>query len=41
MTSLPIELPEGFVAIVTEGISVTPGQVLAQKEAPKEEVSET
>jgi len=38
MTSLPIELPDGFVSLVAEGATVTPGQILAQKEAPIEEV---
>jgi hypothetical protein len=38
MTSLPIELPEGFVSLVTQGSSVATGQVIAQKEAPKDEI---
>jgi hypothetical protein len=38
MTALPIELPDGFVPVITEGALVIPDQVLAQKEAPKEEI---
>jgi len=35
--SLPVSLPEGFVALVKEGDSVTKGQVIAEK-SPEEEV---
>ena len=38
MTSLPIEIPEGFIALVAKGDTVTPGQVLARKEAPQDEM---
>jgi hypothetical protein len=38
MTSLPIELPEGFVPLVTQGDSVVIGQKIAEKEAPLDEV---
>jgi len=38
MTSLPIDLPEGFVPLVTQGDSVIIGQIIARKEAPKDEV---
>lgn len=37
MTSLPIDLPEGFSPLIKEGDTVTIKQVLARKEAPKEE----
>jgi hypothetical protein len=38
MTSLPITLPEGFFSIVTPGMTVTAGQVIAQKTAGVEEI---
>jgi hypothetical protein len=37
MTSLPIELPEGFTPFVTQGDRVTIGQIIAKKEAPQDE----
>jgi len=38
MTPLPIELPVGFVPLISQGDSVTIGQIIAQKEAPKDEI---
>ncbi len=38
MTSLPIELPEGFTLLIIQGDVVTSGQVIAKKEAPQDEV---
>ena len=38
MTSLPIEIPEGFIPLVTEGDIVTAGQIIAKKEAPQDEI---
>src|SRR5579864_863576 len=38
MTSLPIEFPEGFIPLVTQGNTVTNGQILAKKDAPQDEV---
>src|SRR5216683_6260405 len=38
MTSLPIELPVGFIPLVVTGDTVTAGQVIAKKDAPKDEV---
>ncbi len=37
MTALPIELPEGFVPLISVGDSVTPDQTIAKKDAPQEE----
>ncbi len=37
MTSLPIELPEGFVPLIKEGETVTVDQILAKKDAPQDE----
>lgn len=38
MTALPIDLPEGFSPLVSVGDTVTPGQTIAQKATPKDEV---
>jgi hypothetical protein len=38
MTALPFELPPGFTPLVDKGATVTIGQVIAQKEVPKNEI---
>lgn len=38
MTSLPIELPVGFIPLITQGDSVAIGQIIAQKTAPQDEI---
>lgn len=38
MTSLPIDLPEGFIPIIANGDTVTSGQILAKKDTPQDEV---
>lgn len=38
MTSLPIDLPEGFIPLVTQGDTIKTGQILAKKDAPQDEV---
>jgi len=38
MTSLPIQLPEGFVTLIKEGETVTSGYILAKKDAPQDEM---
>jgi hypothetical protein len=38
MTSLPIEFPEGFTSLITQGDSVAIGQIIAQKTAPRDEI---
>jgi len=38
MTSLPIDLPEGFIPTISNGDSVSVGQILAKKDTPQDEV---
>jgi len=38
MTPLPIELPEGFVPLVSQGDSVAIGQTIAKKDTPQDEI---
>lgn len=38
MTALPVELPEGFTTLVAKGDSISQGQVIAKKDAPKDEI---
>ncbi len=38
MTSLPISLPEGFTTLISQGDHVSSDQVIARKEASKEEI---
>jgi len=38
MTTLPIDLPEGFTSLVTVGDRVNPEQIIARKDSPKDEI---
>lgn len=38
MTSLPIDLPEGFIPTISNGDTVSVGKILAKKDAPLDEV---